>query len=143
MHYIFLVDLFRFYPRDKIYDPLGKKGRRGLVDGVEGWWWYLFLFFCFSFLFFFFFLFSFFLLLFFYYFLFYCHFFIFLFFLLKILKFLDQIFFTANLARLVVVFWLKAHGISLLNLFTNLLRNLYVQILLLFSFGSPSSLFRE
>ena len=79
MHYIFLVDLFRFYPRDKIYDPLGKKGSRGLVDGVEGWWWYLFLFFCFSFLFFFFFLFSFFLLLFFYYFLFYCHFFFILF----------------------------------------------------------------
>ena len=50
----------------------------------------------------------------------------FLFFLLKILKFLDQIFFTANLARLVVVFWLKAHGISLLNLFTNLLRNLFM-----------------
>ena len=70
-------------------------------------------------------------------------FFIFLFFLLKILKFLDQISFTANLARLVVIFRLKAHGISLLNLFTNLLRNLYVQILLLFSFGSPSSLFRE
>ena len=71
-----------------------------------------FFFFCFSFLFFFFFLFSFFLLLFFYHFLFYCHFFIFLFFLLKILKFLDQIFLTANLARLVVIFWLKAHGIS-------------------------------
>ena len=38
-------------------------------------------------------------------------FFIFLFFLLKILKFLDQISFTANLARLVVIFRLKAHGI--------------------------------
>ena len=35
----------------------------------------------------------------------------FLFFLLKILKFLDQIIFTANLARLVVIFRLKAHGI--------------------------------